>query len=204
MAGKHVGTDLYPVPDDAPIGITPAYPGSRINRAWAEGNDGSRPNAHVTDSPEDLAYLAGAASTRNHETAPPTVAGGSITLTVPDSALVGPITNEPAGTPDTAWVAGAGSPASVTGGSLSLQAATVFAYTNIQGAALLEGTVVRVSWATSSVGFFAVSIGNGVVAQVPAGQVGGADVTVGPDGNELRFTAAGNTTIDANVTAEII
>lgn len=205
MAGKHIGTDLYPNPDVAIIAIPPAFPSTRINRAWTEGNDGSRPNAHVTGSPEDLAYLAGAASTRNHESAPPTVAGAGITLTVPDASLVGPITNEPAGTPDTAWVTASGSPASVTGGTMSLQAAAVFAYCNIQSAAtLLEGTIVRVAWNVSSTGSYGITIGNGTNALVVAPAVGSVDVTVGPDGNELRITALSNSSINADITADIV
>ncbi len=202
MAGKHVGTDQYPNPDIAIINIKPALPGSRVNRAWTEGNDGSRPNAHVTGSPEDLAYLSGAASSRNHESAPPVVE--TPTLTIPDTSLIGPITEEPAGTPDVAWVTSNSAFTTVTGGQLLIVLGGQSAYVNIQGAVLLDGTSVRVSWAVTSVGIFNVQIGDGTLAPVLNGAVGFVDCIVGPNGNELRFIAIGNTTVDANITAEIL
>lgn len=188
MAGKHVGTDLYPNPDGPVIGIKAAIPGERINRAWAEGNDGTRVNSHVTGTPEDLAYLAGAAALSDQETAPARV--GVFALTVPDAELLGPITEEPSGTPDVAWVTGFGlaPPVSVGGGELSLPDINDFAYADIQGPIMDEGTIVRVFWSgAGSSGLLTVTIAGGSQGAADAAN-GEAFFAVGPDlDNRLRF-----------------
>ena len=202
MAGKHYGTDLYPIPDVdlSGVAITPAFPGSRINRAWAEGNDNSRPNTHVTGSPEDLAYIAGRATSRNWETAPPVTA--TPTITVPDKTLVGPITETP-GTPDTAWVTDNDALAFISAGTLTFVAGGIPAFTNIQGVLLLEGTNVRVSWGLTSVGNIFLNIGAGTLVNVDDASIGFADLVVGPEGNALQLIGLTPSTIDADVLAEI-
>ena len=206
MAGKHVGTDLYPNPDGPVIGIKAAIPGERINRAWAEGNDGTRVNSHVTGTPEDLAYLAGAAALSDQETAPPTV--GTFGLTVPDAELLGPITEEPAGTPDVLWVTGFGlaPPVSVGGGIMSLPDIADFAYADIQGPTIAEGAVVRVSWSgAGSSGLVVVSIYGGGVGGADAAN-GEAVMAAGPDlDNRVRFEPfTAPLLIAADVTVEVL
>jgi len=68
MAGKHVGSDAYV----AALTHPPAFPGSRVNRAWKEGLEGNPAvNPHASGTPESNAYIAGAAALTNHEAASP-------------------------------------------------------------------------------------------------------------------------------------